>query len=287
MKYVWHPHGRSSELHLIFVHATGFCKEVWSPIIEHLLSNNRGRFSISAHDLRGHGESRLPSHMENIVQDWWLSAIDILFLVQELRLREGAKRIVGIGHSIGGAVLLMAALLSPQIFEELITMEPIIRPPPYTLEDNPLSLQAKKRRFQFDTKEEAYHYYKQKKDLFGMWNDRVLRAYIDGGIRWNPQSQKWELKCTPQTESLSFRSGGNTALWSLLPKFKGKLHIWRGEFSWYTPTVLREIVQLFDPQHLPVTYTFTGSDHLFPMQQPDIVANKILETLSSNFYSKF
>jgi pimeloyl-ACP methyl ester carboxylesterase len=122
--------------------------------------------------------------MENIVQDWWLSAIDILFLVQELRLREGAKRIVGIGHSIGGAVLLMAALLSPQIFEELITMEPIIRPPPYTLEDNPLSLQAKKRRFQFDTKEEAYHYYKQKKDLFGMWNDRVLRAYIDGGIRW-------------------------------------------------------------------------------------------------------
>lgn len=47
----------------------------------------------------------------------------------------------------------------------------------------PLSLQAIRRRFQFDTKEEAYQHYKQKKDLFGLWDERTLRAYIEGGTK--------------------------------------------------------------------------------------------------------
>ena len=78
----------------LFVHANGFCKELWWPVVERLSG-----IRALAIDQRGHGESAVgPPPF-----DWWDLGRDALSWVMTL----DAPRL-GVGHSSGGAALAMA-----------------------------------------------------------------------------------------------------------------------------------------------------------------------------------
>ena len=105
----------------------------------HLGSGNcpsAGRRCI-AFDARGHGRSSKPSPP----YAWRDFGADAAALAESLQL-EGA---VGVGHSLGGHAITLAAALCPGAFAGLVLLDPVIRPKdrytgPWT--EAPLRLQA-------------------------------------------------------------------------------------------------------------------------------------------------
>src|SRR5688572_32991826 len=88
---------------VLLAHATGFHGHAYLPVAKHLAP----RFHTYAMDFRGHGDTALPP-------DWtvaWSGYGDDALAAAEAvaALPGGDGGIVGFGHSMGGAGLLMAA----------------------------------------------------------------------------------------------------------------------------------------------------------------------------------
>ena len=78
---------------VVFVHATGFCKELCDPVIADARGLVPG-FRAVAIDQRAHGDSG----SDDPPFDWWDTGRDIVELIGETR------PVIGVGHSAGGAV---------------------------------------------------------------------------------------------------------------------------------------------------------------------------------------
>ena len=88
----------------LLCHATGFCGLVWRPLVDHLTG-----YRALAVDFRGHGDSPAP---DDHLFDWNGFAEDVLSVVDEL----GLHGCVAVGHSKGGAALLLAEEQRPGSF---------------------------------------------------------------------------------------------------------------------------------------------------------------------------
>ena len=87
---------------LVFVHGWTCDRSYWRGQLEYFAQNHR----VVALDLAGHGESGLNR------DDWTLPAFghDVVAVMDSLQL----KRVVLIGHSMGGPVIVEAARIAPQ-----------------------------------------------------------------------------------------------------------------------------------------------------------------------------
>ena len=102
----------------LLLHGTGFVAEVWDEVASELAP----RYTVYAHDRRGHGDSHKPAADRYHFQDF---AEDICRVVEALDLSD----IYGIGHSAGATDLLLAAKLLPERFPRLFVMEPTVMDP--------------------------------------------------------------------------------------------------------------------------------------------------------------
>ena len=114
-----HDHGGAGRPTLL-CHATGLHAAVWEPLSAAL--GDRGR--RWALDFRAHGASPVPEGMDLA---WSGMADDVLAAVDGLSLARGA--ILGVGHSMGGAALLLAEQARPGTCSGLWIYEPIAPPP--------------------------------------------------------------------------------------------------------------------------------------------------------------
>src|SRR5205823_173369 len=104
---------------VMLLHATGFHGRCFVPMAPALTS----RFSVWAIDQRGHGSSgKAP---DGRYDNWTLFVDDLFAVLNSLEL-EGWR---GIGHSLGGAILLLAEQRQPGTFTDLCLYEPVVIPP--------------------------------------------------------------------------------------------------------------------------------------------------------------
>jgi pimeloyl-ACP methyl ester carboxylesterase len=96
---------------LVFVHGWSCDRSYWRPQIDHFAGSHR----VVAVDLGGHGESGLER------KDWTLAAFagDVRAVVEAL----GLQKVVLVGHSMGGPVILEAARLMPERVVALIPVD--------------------------------------------------------------------------------------------------------------------------------------------------------------------
>ena len=133
---------------------------------------------------------------------------------EALAARPGAAGgLIGFGHSMGGAGLLMAAARRPGLFRLLVVFEPIVFPPdrpdaPTT--ESPLVAGARRRRPVFDSFEAAIANYASKPPL-GAFDPEALDAYVRYGLR--PEGDHLRLKCEPEHEARTFEQGGRHHAW--------------------------------------------------------------------------
>jgi pimeloyl-ACP methyl ester carboxylesterase len=181
---------------ILFAHATGFCGPTWGPVAAQL-----PEWHGWAVDFRCHGRSTRPAGGD---LDWSGTGDDVLATVDALDLR-GA---VGVGHSMGGAALLLAEQRRPGTFASLWLFEPVVIPPGTFPDDgrsNPLADGAARRREVFPSFDAAYANFAAKPPM-SSFRPESLRAYVDGGFELQPDGNVL-LRCRAADESRFYLMG--------------------------------------------------------------------------------
>jgi pimeloyl-ACP methyl ester carboxylesterase len=246
-----------------FAHATGFCKEVWGPVGEEL-----GGRPFIAWNAPGHGDA---DEFERPA-DWWSFARHALDVLEPY---DGAA--IGVGHSMGGATLLMAEVLRPGRFRALIVIEPIVFPPPYRrMEHMPLADGALRRRDGFLSPEAIVGNYRNKAP-FASWDPRVLAAYIDGGFV--KRDGRWWLRCRPEVEADVYRAATAHGLYDRLGEVRCPVLVLAGEHS--TTFNEKSVVDLTERMPNAGYEIIAGTSHFLPMERPGLIADEIAGRLGS------
>jgi len=182
---VWERSG--AEPPVFFAHATGMHARAWKQIIARV-PNRRA----IAFDMRWHGLSAHPRPPYR----WHVFGEDTAALVRVLGLH-GAT---GVGHSMGGHSLALAAAMAPEAFGELILVDPVIMPPAlYTGRPREPHF-ARKRRNQWTSPDEMFASFKDRSP-FRAWDPAVLRDYCDHGLVPSADGNSYVLACPPEIEA--------------------------------------------------------------------------------------
>lgn len=253
-----------SEPTVVFVHATGFCKELCRPVI----ADTReliGDFRALAIDQRAHGDSSVPDPPF----DWWDLGRDLVDLVAD------SGPVIGVGHSAGGAALVLAELTQLGMFASLILVEPIIFAPPYgRFADNPMSAAALRRKRGFPSREAAYVNFAAK-DAFAEWDQRAMQAYVAGGLR--PDGDGFVLKCAPEHEAEFFMAATDHRAWDRLGEIAAPCVVIAGEHSTtHRDPYLSELAGRFGNATVVVV---SGSSHFVWMERPGDIAKQVAHAI--------
>jgi pimeloyl-ACP methyl ester carboxylesterase len=253
---------------VFLAHATGFCKEVWDPVVAELRAAAWGG-SITAWDAPGHGGSRAAG----VPFDWWDTAHAALYVIAAC---ESAGPRLGVGHSMGGATLVMAELLAPGTVQGLILIEPIMFPPPFQrVEDNPLAVGATRRRASFASRQEALENFSLK-DAFTSWDERALQAYVDGGLV--ERGGRFWLACDPDLEADAYRSGTAHGAYARLSEIACPVLIVAGASSeTHAEAFVEHLAGLLPNGRYRL---IPGTGHFLPMERPDLIAGQIADEFS-------
>ena len=245
---------------IVLVHATGFCKETWEPVLDFLPGLNATLF-----DQRGHGASGTPEPPF----DWWDLGADVLEV-----LRDASDRPIGVGHSSGGAAVAMAEITRPGTFSALVLAEPIILPPPFARgEDNPLTTQALRRRRDFESIDGALESFRGR-GPFGRWTDEALRLYVEHGTVATPDGGR-TLACPPEVEAEFYRAATAHGAWDRLGEILCPVVIVIGEHSdTHTPEFADSLQARFSNARV---VTVAGATHFVPMEKPREVAEIVMQ----------
>lgn len=251
---------------LVFVHATGFCKETWNPVTTHL-----AELRSIAIDQRGHGASMVGDPPF----DWWDLGRDVLVVVDAVAATRPA---IGVGHSSGAAALAMAELLRPGTFDHLVLIEPITFPGPYGPgDDHPLAIGARKRQEAFASLDEAEQRFRGR-GPFSRWTDEALSAYLRFGIVPDTDGGH-RLACAPDTEAEFYRAATTHAAWERLPEIACPVTLVVGQDSEsHPPAFVEQLAARFQNS---TTTVIEGATHFVPMEKPEEVAKIIEEVFAT------
>lgn len=178
---VWERPGSGPPL--LFTHATGFHGRLW----DRIPPSHRQCFAI---DLRGHGRS--DKNLESY--DWRRFGEDTAMVVKELGLR-GA---VGVGHSLGGHAMALAAAMEPSAFSSLLLIDPVIQMPDrYDGHAKEVDFIAR-RRARWKSPDEMFDRFRPRAP-FSTWKPEILHDYCEYGLL--PDGDEFVLACPPQIEA--------------------------------------------------------------------------------------
>jgi pimeloyl-ACP methyl ester carboxylesterase len=258
--------GRSTAPLVLGSHATGFCKELFHPVID-LLMGDVDAGEVVTFDHRAHGDSMVPEPP----YDWWDLGRDVLTVL------DGARGVIGVGHSAGAASLLLAELLSPGTFTSMVLVEPIVFPGPYGRSEHALVDAALKRKGHFESRAAAFENFVDK-PAFAGWERAALQAYVEGGLR--PEGDVWTLKCPPVAEAEFYRGSTAHAAWERLGEVASHITLIAGEHSDTHPgEFLARTAEQLGGGHVDVV---PGTSHFVLMERPALIASHVSERIAAD-----
>ncbi len=259
---------------VLLCHANGFCGGAFAPLAARLGDGYR----LLAMDFRGHGDSSRPPSPD---ADWPAFGDDVE-AVLDSPLVSGAQAVHGIGHSLGGGALLMAASRRPGGFRSLWVYEPIAPPPDSfgraTGTGNPLVDATLRRRRTFESAEAAVANYASKPPLSSL-HPEALQAYVDWGFRTLPDGSV-ELKCDPEWEAAVFGGGRTNRAFDEAGEVTVPATVAMGRDDQPGPALFAPSVAARVPGALLARHPELG--HFGPLQDPDRIARDILAWLAGS-----
>lgn len=253
-----------------FSHANGFPSSTYRKFF-HCLSKS---FELGYLELLGH-DPRYP------VDDNWRSLVTELIETLENRYD---KPVIGVGHSLGGALTYMAALQRPDLFQAIVLLDsPILG----SFKSKIVALakqwgfidrltparRTKNRRTIFPDLQSAYAYFKDK-ELFSAFDPDCLRAYVEEGLV--QEGDGWRLKFSPRIEYQIY-----CAIPHNLPGFKRELRVPAALiYGEDTNIIDRHDIKLMR-EHYKFSVISTPGGHLFPFEHPAQSARCLSKTIAN------
>ena len=209
-----------------------------------------------------------PFNLYQASRDWNDFTWDLIKKIKQL-----PGPLTGVGHSMGGILLLKAANIHPEYFKKLILLDPTILPrrfiwAPYFLPKfllrkvHPVASKAYRRKDTFESKEEAFKNLRGKK-LFKFYSDKVLMDYVNAAFFTTPDN-KIKLRYSKGWEEHCFLSVISS--WGLLKNISIPVTIIAGERSDLLTPYMRNRIKKVN-QNIEITTSPGG--HLFPFEHPE------------------
>ncbi|NOJ77008.1 alpha/beta fold hydrolase [Myxococcus xanthus] len=263
--------GTGPVLHL--AHANGFPPGCYRKLIEHL----KPRYHVFTLRTR----CLVPGSDPRELRTWDDMADD---LIHALRAH-GVQGVVGVGHSMGGVATLLASAKAPALFRAVVALDPVLftgtrewalraltllglrsRVPPASL--------ARRRRESWGAREEAARSY-GKKPLFARFDPECFQDYITHGLTEAP-SGGFRLTIPKAWEARVFETSPKD-VWRELGTVNVPALVIRGGES---DTLTRDALERARlTLNVPQTEELPGTGHLFPLEQPERCAQRIVEFL--------
>jgi lipase len=265
--YEWPGAGRP----VLFCHATGFHARIWDQVIAHFRELGCENRCI-AFDARGHGRSGKPAPPYH----WRDLGADMAALAEAL----GMESAVGVGHSLGGHSVTLAAALRPDAFGALVLLDPVIRPASDYTGRWDQSHIVRKRRNQWTSPEEMFQRF-ENRPPFASWDRRVLRDYCDYALRANGDGLV--LACPPEIEASIYEHSRvlESNIYAEIARLQVPVHVVRGGFDDEAHFMAKTLTS----PDLAASFA-RGRDtllaehsHFIPMEAPALTARFIAESL--------
>ncbi len=217
-------------------------------------------------------------------EDWWQISEDFIAYI-ETHHREP---IIGIGHSIGAVVTMHVAVERPELFSQVILIDPVFLPPLPSFmwtfarwlnqgHRHPLHGSAMKRRTHFESRGAMLSKFKRARN-FKRFTDDSLRDYIEAITVEHPD----------QSVTLRFKKEWEAQIYKTMPA-----RIWRHIRKLQIPATLIyadgsdvmlensvRAMQRYAP-HVKL-HKVQNAGHLLPMEHPELVAALTLAAINEN-----
>ncbi|KAB7645443.1 alpha/beta fold hydrolase [Polymorphobacter fuscus] len=252
---------------LHFAHATG----MHSGLYARLLAPLADHFHIVASDSRGHGHS--PGGPVGDHVRWDDVAADLVAVTDAVA--PAAPWLLA-GHSMGGAVSLLAAAAHSDRVAGLVLVDPpfvpfaIARAAGDAIVANPMADQAAKRRADFPDVATARAAYAGR-GVFRSWSDADLDAYLADGLR--PTADGVTLACAPAWEAATFR-GVSHGIEAALAALDRPFALIAGETGSTVPPA--EFAIFAAHPRCRSAERLAGTTHFVPLERGDAVRAAIL-----------
>ena len=258
---------------VLLSHATGFHAHCWEPVAHSLNSQHH----VVGLDHRGYGDAET---VDPATMTWDQYGLDALAAARHLYAQHN-EPIVGIGHSMGGASLLMAAHGEPHLFKALFVFEPIVFPPPDPdageRPESPLPAGARKRRSRFPTFEAAIENFAAKPPM-AAFNAVAREAYVRHGFKPTTDGDI-ELKCLPEHEARTYETGGSSGAWNSLPAITTPVWVLSGAIAPFQPSTFAITVAERIPASTYVRWDEVG--HFGPLEKPELISQYVATVMAT------
>ncbi|MFT6733118.1 MAG: pimeloyl-ACP methyl ester carboxylesterase [Polaribacter sp.] len=183
--------------------------------------------------------------------------------------------VIGIGHSAGGATLMLAASERPELFEKIILIDPplfsarkrfvigVARALGLWQHFGPVK-KATNRRSKFSNKEEAFNYW-EGKALFRQFHKECFSSYVEHGLVECDDGVELNFKASVEADIfrnlvVNFPKKMSQIQATLIFAEKGNL-LWESDIAWWKK------------KHPNFDLVGFDGHHLFPFEQPDKTVN--------------
>lgn len=272
---------------LHFVHGNGLACRSYESFLGYL----HKRFALFLHNSQGHGKSDSGNAKEQPFVGWNGSAERVVTVIQAQQQAGGllaGRRLIGSGHSFGGAVTLVAAAKYPHVFDSLVLFDAMMFPPLLAKlisatsffgisKYSPLSRQARQRQDRWDNIEAAFQYFYQR-GMLKTWHDDAVYSYLHHCLKSRGNGEQ-ALCCPPWMESSIFASASHR-LWPHLRRIKIPTQLFYGTHSY---DFIQPAVELAVKRNPYFSAEAVNGNHFFISEDPACLANHaIWETLVAN-----
>jgi pimeloyl-ACP methyl ester carboxylesterase len=217
-------HGNPDGVRLLLTHGNGFATDAYYPYWRHLLA----QFDVLVYDFRNHGQNT-PVTPAN--HNYEQLARDLERVVHAVRERLGARKTVGIFHSMSGRTAMKHAIEVGWRWDALMLFDPPNVPPPAhpvyaAMEtfENKLTEWAKGRRRRFAAIEELAEEYRASRAT-ARWVAGEHELMARSVLRRASDGEGYELVCAPENEAAIYAQALTLNLWPKASEFGGPVKL--------------------------------------------------------------
>jgi pimeloyl-ACP methyl ester carboxylesterase len=218
--------------------------------------------------VRAHGASPRPANGDF---DWRTESRDTLDVVDAF----GLAGVKAVGHSMGGAQVLMAEEDFPGSWTSAWTFEPVAHQLPFPLPENPLAAGTRKRRDTFPSRQAAFDNFASKPP-FGSFDPEALHAYVDYGFVNN--GSEVVLACARDDEADTYNGELVSHVFEGLSSVKIPVQVVGGAISTHFPPDRLQAIAGELPNS--TVEMMEGLGHFGPLEAPARVAESIAAALA-------